>query len=120
MLELKDFAERLGYDQYVDFFYKIQGSRTLGSFAKLENDMDVFGLVLDGLRYIEVEMFMVVPPKPLKIDFHMLVTSRLNYLTMKMIWKMTTKSKNGLHMCEVFNAAILEARDTHYHLHGHH
>ena len=31
--------------------------------------MDLFGIVSDGLRYREVEMFMVVPSKPLKMDF---------------------------------------------------
>ena len=45
LLELNDFAERLGYDQKVELFYKFQGSKTVGSFEKLENDMDVFGMV---------------------------------------------------------------------------
>ena len=69
LLELTDFVERLSSDQKVKFFYKVQGSGTLGSFEMLENDMDVFRMVSDGLRYRDVEMFMVVPPKPLKIDF---------------------------------------------------
>ena len=61
LLELNDFAERLGYGQKVEIFYKVQGSGTLGSFEMLENDMDVFRMVSDGLRYRDVEMFMVVP-----------------------------------------------------------
>ena len=69
LLELNDFAERLGYDQKVEFFYQVQGSITTGSFEQLENDMDVFGMVSDDLRNREVEMFMVVSPKPLEMDF---------------------------------------------------
>ena len=55
MLELNDFAERLRYDQKGEFFYNVQGNGTLSSFEKLDNDMDVFGMVSDGLRYREVE-----------------------------------------------------------------
>ena len=39
LLELNDFVERLRYDQKVEFCYKVQGSRTLGSFEKLVKEI---------------------------------------------------------------------------------
>ena len=45
MIELQDFAERLGYEEKMFFWYKVEGDGSVGSFEKLDNDIDVFGMV---------------------------------------------------------------------------
>ena len=69
LIELQDFAERLGYEKNVSFYYKVNGSGSIGSFELLDNDMDVFGMVSEVGEDRVAELFMVVQPKPLKLDF---------------------------------------------------
>ena len=53
----------------MSFYYKVNGSGSTGNFEQLDNDTDVFGMVSEVGEDRVAELFMVVQPKPLKLDF---------------------------------------------------
>ena len=69
MLALEDFAERLGIEEEVTFQDWVRSGNLLGQLHDLEDDMDVLSLVSmvgkDGI----VEIFIIVPVKPLHVDY---------------------------------------------------
>ena len=61
MLEIEDFAERLGYEGNFIFIYRVVGVSFVGYFKSLEDDMDVLAMVADIESNRLLEMCIIVP-----------------------------------------------------------
>ena len=69
LIELDDFAGRLGYEGKVEYCYKLGIADGIGSLKHLDDDMDVLGMVTEVGKDRIVEIYMVVPQKPFKCDY---------------------------------------------------
>ena len=118
LLELDNFADILGYEEKVTYKYRIGLPTHIEAYKDLVVDMDVLAMVSLVSRDKVVEMYMVVPIKPLASDFtcskfeHVVISDDDNFTALKFKLGMVFPTAEDFRKA-VKEQAILSKRDIH-------